>query len=84
MQLSKGTLLLVKSKNPPVFGTSPVAIEYMRAPRKGEGFLFRRAGSTAPLRLFECCNLSVVQKISRLEDLSVIKTLNSVYVLLKK
>lgn len=83
MNMLKGTLLLIKSKNPPVFGTSPVTIEYQRSPRKGEGFLFRRVGSSASFRLSECCNLSEVQKISRLDGISVIKTLNSVYVLVK-
>lgn len=83
MRLSKGTLLLIRSKNPPVFGTEPVAIEYKRSPKKGEGFLFRKVGSSAPFALFECCNLSVVQKIARVDDLLLIKTLNSVYLLAK-
>ena len=83
MQPSKGILLFIKSKNPPVFGTAPVAIEYIRAPKKGEGFLFRRVGSDAAFRLYECCNLSVVQKISKSEDFWIIKTVNSTYVLFK-
>jgi len=78
MQLSKGTLLFIKSRNAPVFGMAPVAIEYMRAPKKGQGFLFRRVG-----RPFDCCNLSVVQKVSKSADFSVIETLNSTYVLFK-
>lgn len=81
MQLSKGTLLLIKSKRPPVFGVAPVAIEYIRPPKKGQAFLFRRTGSSSPFELFSCCNLSTVQKISKFDGFSVVQTLNSYYVL---
>ncbi len=82
MQLSKGTLLLIKSRRAPVFGTSPFAIEYMRAPRKGQAFLFIRDGS-GRVTFENCCNTSTVQKVTKVDDLKVIQTLNSTYVFME-
>ena len=79
MQLSKGTLLLVKSKRPPVFGLSPIEVAYMRAPKKGQAFLFTRP-DRGP---WDRCNTSTIQKITRIDGFQVLKTLNSTYIFMK-
>lgn len=79
MELSKGTLLLIKSKRPPVFGTAPVAINYMRAPKKGQCFLFAREGQG----LWDRCNTSIIQKVTTIDGFQVLKTLNSTYIFMK-
>lgn len=76
MELSNGTLLLVKSVRPPVFGTAPVAIKYMRAPKKGQAFLFTREGAG----LWDRCNTSTIQKVTAIDGFKVLKTLNSTYI----
>lgn len=79
MELSKGTLLLVKSTRAPVFGTSPFAIEYMRPPKKGQAFLFTRDGS-GRVTFGNCCNTSTIQKVTTIDGFKVLKTLNSTYI----
>lgn len=64
----KGTLFFVKSKNPPVFG-DVIDINYSEPPKVGEPFFFS-AG-----------HLSVVQRLVKMEDCLLIKTLNSTYML---
>ena len=80
MQLSKGTLLLVKSVRPPVFGVAPVAINYMRAPKKGQAFLFARER----MGPFDRCNTSTIQKVTTIDGFKVLKTLNSTYIFMKR
>jgi len=67
----EGTLILVKSKNPPVFNT-PMDIVYTRSPRKHEAFWFNRG------------NLSMVKKLCYFDGGVLINTLNSIYILLRK
>lgn len=76
MLLSRGTLLLVKSTRPPVFGVMPVAIAYARPPKKGQAFLFTReeAGN------WDRCNTSTVRKVTAIDGFKVLKTLNSTYI----
>ena len=77
MKLKNGTLYLIKSKNPPVFKT-PMAIQYSRAPKVGQAFLFDNGGWGG------MCNLSIVKHIRRVQGVLLIETLNSVYVLDKE
>lgn len=74
MLITDGTLLLIRSRNPPAFIT-PLDIHYHRKPRKGEAFLFTSR--------YRSCNLSSVQKIRHFTDGVLVQTLNSVYVILK-
>lgn len=80
MQLSKGTLLLIKSVRAPVFGVAPVAINYMRPPKKDEPFLFAREGQG----IWDRCNTSLIQKVTTIDGFKVLKTLNSTYILMKR
>jgi len=72
----QGLLYSVWSRNPPVF-TSPVFIRYLWPPAAGEAFLFR-------LRSFGYGNLSNVAYVVNLWVLKIIRTRNSLYVLVGK
>lgn len=67
------TLLLIKSKNPPVFET-PLEICYKDRPEVGYPFLFSYRG-------FHLCNTSEVKQVVQFGGFSVIKTRNSYYML---
>ena len=75
MRIKNGLLMFVESKNPPVFDET-VDITYTIEPEKGQSFLFNSKGNG--------CNLSIIQQIKTIGKASLIKTLNSTYLLYRK